>query len=710
MHEWQYGLELEVLKVLAEDYLTRVIRRLEPKGELREVRMVIPQSVCERAEHYRKGAPSRSVMSVQRHELRRCLRSFGPGEHVAGFYKIEPPGSNQELEDQHLVMYFEWLLIANKVAPEYAERILLVPPVLSSGVPQRLVQLMSPGSVEPLVESESRILSRSVLFFRKALKTREIILFPVCSVGAVGHRHWTLLVLSKSHGVFEVLYYDTLNEPSEHNLLLSGIILELLSVHCSETPLPEMAARSNVSRQEGNVCGQFVLHYCELYLRRLLGFGQASLPFPEKEQRAKTASVRNLCRLLEGERTRWLAAESSGETKLCERMMQESANELVCRAVSRHDQREADAMGKVALELLHENTSDAPMPMPQYAKDYLEQAERAKEDKRSAKAKLAKGKLSKLAGGSKAKAKAKAKAEAVPEPLAEPSALESPEPSAVPPASELPTPPVESPAPEQAASASESPPEPAATELTPEAPPPETPAAPETPPALELTTAAPPSAQPAPALVAPELPPLPPPSPGEDPKEPASVSPAPASAHEPTTVAPVQESLVEPAAAESSANQAHESDVEMLEPWPPLEPAPEEDPEMEDETNPARLDRQIWRMRYWDEQAELDMDVLKDQLPDVRKHCCEIIKISGLGLCSKCRWGTAAVSEKGLGCKDCDYVKAVSYHWKNRHKPIIRRCAGRGCWGVVVGGWGGIHFSTQFFSKISCLSLLGFSL
>ena len=48
--------------------------------------------------------------------------------------------------------------------------------------------------------------------------------------------------------------------------------------------------------------------------------------------------------------------------------------------------------------------------------------------------------------------------------------------------------------------------------------------------------------------------------------------------------------------------------------------------------------------------------------PEDLKHRCEVIKLSGLGICARCHWSS--------GCSSCDWPKAVRYFFNKLVKGM----------------------------------------
>jgi len=120
-------------------------------------------------------------------------------------------------------------------------------------------------------EQEAKaIMLRQERAMRKIVDSCKLILCPIHS--EVAPAHWTLLVIDKTEGPDKVQlrYYDTLQEPSEGNILAAT---QLLSFLFPGSALPQ---RRNLSRQHSIACGFTTCWYMEEETRRYLGEGFGS--------------------------------------------------------------------------------------------------------------------------------------------------------------------------------------------------------------------------------------------------------------------------------------------------------------------------------------------------------------------------------------------------------------------------------------------------
>ena len=108
---------------------------------------------------------------------------------------------------------------------------------------------------------------------------------PICEAG-----HWTLLCFRRSAIGLHIRYYDSLKNVQADCLKAAQKIVQLLS------PGAVLSEKSNASVQTNAVdCGVYSLHYWEMEIRRLEGYGwQGSWPQNNKEIKSRKLRLINI--------------------------------------------------------------------------------------------------------------------------------------------------------------------------------------------------------------------------------------------------------------------------------------------------------------------------------------------------------------------------------------------------------------------------------
>ena len=147
-------------------------------------------------------------------------------------------------------------------------------------VPPQIVWTFNQSSVEDHEEA-AEMRAKAVAVITRRFARSGLLGVPICFAG-----HWTLLCFRRSALGLHIVYYDSLSKPQADCLKLANAVVELLS------PGRCLTEKSNASVQSNAVdCGVYLLHYWEMEMRRLEGYGWQG-PWPQNGKEIKNRKER----------------------------------------------------------------------------------------------------------------------------------------------------------------------------------------------------------------------------------------------------------------------------------------------------------------------------------------------------------------------------------------------------------------------------------